>query len=100
MTSLTITFELYMKNLFLSLAGVSLLAGAVHAQSEYKILDTTQLMGNGGIDYVTADNDARRVYVPRGGNTYVFDLDKHNYVGTDGARPKRWAGETLSGCGR
>jgi glutamine cyclotransferase len=38
-------------------------------------------MGNGGIDYVYADNDARRVYVPRGGNTFVFDLDSHKYIG-------------------
>jgi len=45
------------------------------------VLDTTQLMGNGGIDYVYADNDARRVYVPRGGNTFVFDLDSHKYIG-------------------
>jgi DNA-binding beta-propeller fold protein YncE len=46
------------------------------------VLDTTQLMGNGGIDYVYADNDGRRVYVPRGGNTFVFDLDSHKYIGT------------------
>jgi len=39
-------------------------------------------MGSGGIDYVTADNDGRRVYVPRGGNTFVFDLDSHKYIGT------------------
>src|SRR5665213_1434614 len=32
-------------------------------------------------DYVYADNDARRVYVPRGGNTLVFDLDSHKYIG-------------------
>jgi DNA-binding beta-propeller fold protein YncE len=38
-------------------------------------------MGNGVIDYVYADNDARRVYVPRGGNTFVFDLDSHKYIG-------------------
>jgi glutamine cyclotransferase len=38
-------------------------------------------MGNGVIDYVYADNDARRVYVPRGGNTFVFDLDTHKYIG-------------------
>ena len=48
----------------------------------YKVLDTSQLMGNGGIDYVCADNDGRRVYVPRGGNTFVFDLDSHKYIGT------------------
>ena len=73
-----------MKSLFCSLAGLGLLAGNVLAQTDapYKVLDTTQLMGSGGIDYVTADNDARRVYVPRGGNTFVFDLDSHKYIGT------------------
>ena len=66
------------------MAGLGLLAVGVHAQSDapYKVLDTTQLMGNGGIDYVCVDNDGRRVYVPRGGNTFVFDLDSHKYVGT------------------
>ena len=68
----------------LSVAGIGLLAGNVSAQTDapYKVLATTQLMGNGGIDYVTADNDARRVYVPRGGSTFVFDLDSHKYIGT------------------
>jgi DNA-binding beta-propeller fold protein YncE len=67
----------------LSVAGIGLLAGNVSAQTDnpYKVLDTTQLMGNGGIDYVYADNDGRRVYVPRGANTYVFDLDTHKYIG-------------------
>ena len=65
------------------MAGIGLLAGNVLAQTDtpYKVLDTTQLMGNGGIDYVYADNDGRRVYVPRGGNTFVFDLDSHKYIG-------------------
>ena len=68
----------------LSVAGIGLLAGNVLAQTgaPYKVLDTAQLMGNGGIDYVYADNDGRRVYVPRGGNTFVFDLDSHKYIGT------------------
>ncbi len=68
----------------LSLAGIGLLAGKVLAQDSstpYKVLDTTRLMGNGGIDYVYADNDKRRVYVPRGGQTFVFDLDTHKYIG-------------------
>lgn len=67
------------------IAGVGLLAGRALAQDSsapYKVLDTTQLMGTGGIDYVYADNDERRVYVPRGGNTFVFDLDSHKYIGT------------------
>src|ERR1700684_323313 len=65
-------------------AGVSLLSGKIFAQDSapYKVLTTTQLMGNGGIDYVYADNDERRVYVPRGGNTFVFDLDSHKYIGS------------------
>ena len=67
-----------------SVAGAVLLAGNVSAQTDapYKVLDTVQLMGNGGIDYVYADNDGRRIYVPRGGNTLVFGLDSHQYVGT------------------
>jgi len=65
-------------------AGLSLLAGNAFAQTDapYKVLDTAQLMGNGGIDYVCVDNDGRRVYVPRGGNTFVFDLDSHKFVGS------------------
>ena len=66
------------------MAGISLLAVQAIAQSDgsYKVLDTAQLMGSGGIDYVCADNDARRVYVPRGGNTFVFGLDDHKFIGT------------------
>ncbi|HWD92973.1 MAG TPA: hypothetical protein VG938_11575 [Verrucomicrobiae bacterium] len=67
-----------------SAAGVCLFAGNILAQTDapYKVLDTVQLMGSGGIDYVYADNDARRVYVPRGGSTFVFGLDDHKYIGT------------------
>lgn len=75
-----------MKNLMLilSLAGIGLVAVNARAESTdtpYKVLDTTQVMGSGGIDYVYADNDGRRVYVPRGGQTYVFDLDSHKLIG-------------------
>ena len=66
------------------LLGLSLLAGHALAQDSktpYKVLDTIQLMGTGGIDYVYADNDARRIYVPRGTQTFVFGLDSHKYVG-------------------
>ena len=58
------------------------LAQAQNAAGPYKVLDTTQVMGNGGIDYVYADNDGRRVYVPRGNQTYVFDLDTHKLIGS------------------
>jgi len=76
-----------MKNIFclLSAAGLAVWAGnalAQNADAPYKVLDTTQVMGNGGIDYVYADNDGRRVYVPRGNQTYVFDLDTHKLIGS------------------
>jgi len=73
-----------MKNLlkFLSLAGIGLLATvSAQAQIPYKVLDTVKLYGTGGIDYVCVDNDERRIYVPRGANTYVFGLDDHKYIG-------------------
>ena len=63
----------------------ALLTGKVLAQNlttPYRVLDTTKLMGNGGIDYVYADSEGRRGYVPRGGNTFVFDLDSHKYIGS------------------
>ncbi len=70
----------------LSLVTLGLGRLADHALAEeatpYKVLALKQLMGSGGIDYVYADNDGRRVYVPRGGNTFVFGLDDHNYIGT------------------
>lgn len=76
-----------MKNLalILSIAGIVLLAGNAPGQDStapYKVLDTTRVMGSGGIDYVYADNDGRRVYVPRGNQTYVFDLDSHKLIGS------------------
>jgi len=63
----------------LYMAGIGMLASSGFGQSTpsgpYKILKTTQTMGAGGIDYVYADNDGRRLYVPRGAEVLVFDLD-------------------------
>lgn len=39
-------------------------------------------MGTGGIDYVSADSDARRLYVPRGDQVLVFDLDTLKPLGS------------------
>lgn len=57
-------------------------AKSISAAEPFKVLDTTQIMGNGGIDYVYADNNGRRVYVPRGAQTFVFDLDSHKLIGS------------------
>jgi DNA-binding beta-propeller fold protein YncE len=88
----------------LLLAGASLLAASALAQTppntvlpptslkvdtltpagagSYKIVNTASLMGTGGIDYVTADSQGRRLYVPRGQAVLVFDLDTLKPVGS------------------
>lgn len=51
------------------------LAQASSGAKPYKIVNTASYPGVGGIDYVYADNDGRRLYVPRGAEVLVFDLD-------------------------
>ncbi len=48
----------------------------------YKILNTSQTMGTGGIDYVFADSEDRQLYVPRGNQVLVFDLDTLKSTGS------------------
>ena len=67
-------------------AGIGLLTSGAPAQTApaagpYKILNITQTNGTGGIDYVIADSEGRRVYVPRGNQIMVFDLDTYQCVG-------------------
>ena len=52
------------------------------AASPYRIVNTAKAMGAGGIDYVYADNDNRRLYVPRGSQVLVFDEDMLNPAGS------------------
>ncbi len=71
----------------LLVAGIGLLASrgiatAASAAKPYKLLNTVQTLGTGGIDYVYADNDGRRLYVPRGSQVLVFDLDTLKSVGS------------------
>jgi uncharacterized protein YjiK len=58
------------------------LGQSVRADEPYKVLQTTQTMGTGGIDYVYADNDGRKLYVPRGNQVLVFDLDTLKAAGS------------------
>ncbi len=55
---------------------------AVAADRPYKIVASAQHPGAGGIDYVFADSEQRRIYVPRGGEVLVFDLDTLKPAGT------------------
>jgi DNA-binding beta-propeller fold protein YncE len=48
----------------------------------YKVLNTVQVMGVGGVDYVYADSDGRKLYIPRGNEVLVFDLDSLKSVGS------------------
>lgn len=47
----------------------------------YRVVNTAQTLGEGGIDYVFADSDGRRLYVPRGEQVLVFNLDTLKSVG-------------------
>ena len=61
----------------------SIVASAQAAGDQaYKIVNSAQFPGTGGIDYVLADSDGRRLYVPRGGEILVFDLDTLKSVGS------------------
>jgi DNA-binding beta-propeller fold protein YncE len=57
------------------------LTQSASAEDSYKIINSSQTMGTGGIDYVCADSEGRRIYVPRGGQILVFDLDTLKSVG-------------------
>ncbi len=62
-------------------AAVSALSGLAQqspASGPYKVLKTVKAGGEGGFDYVYADGDSRKLYVPRMGpakHIAVFDLD-------------------------
>src|SRR5579863_6617646 len=72
-------------------AGIAMLASVGFAQHDqttgpYKVLKTAKVGGDGGFDYVYADDAGRKLYIPRTGQTgariTVFDLDTLAPVGT------------------
>jgi DNA-binding beta-propeller fold protein YncE len=52
------------------------------AADPYKIVNSSQTMGTGRIDYVYADSEGRRAYVPRGDQILAFDLDTLKLAGS------------------
>jgi hypothetical protein len=61
------------------------LAQSAPTTGPYKVLKTAKVGGEGGYDYIFADVEARRLYIPRGGPTgrlTVFNLDSLEPVGT------------------
>jgi len=73
-----------MRWLKVSSAGISLAASLAFAQP-YKVVKTDKVGGAGGFDYVYADVNFRRLYIPRpaqsGARITVFDLDSLAPVG-------------------
>jgi len=54
---------------------------ALAAGSGYHVVTTYKVGGDGGWDYLTADSDARRVYISRGTHVMVIDADSGKSVG-------------------
>lgn len=63
------------------ISSLFLAAMAVAAVSGYHVITTYKVGGDGGWDYLTADSDARRVYISRGTHVMVIDADSGKSVG-------------------
>ena len=71
---------------FIVIATLAIIALAqAPATGPYKVVKTAKVGGDGGFDYVYADVDGRRLYVPRTGGTNsrvsVYNLDTQEPVG-------------------
>jgi DNA-binding beta-propeller fold protein YncE len=53
-------------------SGLAQMAGS---DQPYKLIQSVKVGGEGGWDYVYADSDSRRLYIPRGDRITVYDLD-------------------------
>src|SRR5215831_11477993 len=79
-----------MKKLYLAFAlGLAIFISAGLANQtpsgQYQVLKTAKVGGDGGFDYISADVEGRRLYVPRsgdGGKLLVFNLDTLEAAGT------------------
>jgi DNA-binding beta-propeller fold protein YncE len=56
-------------------------AFALPAMAAYHVIKRIPIPGNGGWDYITADTQARRLYVPHGTEVVVLNLDSGAIVG-------------------
>ena len=63
-------------------AGILLAGNAPGADFQYKLTNTIPVVGNGGWDYLSVDEAARRLYVSHGNEIVVLDLDLGEVVGT------------------
>jgi hypothetical protein len=80
------TNSIMLAAVLVSLLTAALVSSAALAQDgPYKVINTVKVGGDGGFDYLTADSDARRLYISRSGTTgvtHVYNLDTLAEVGT------------------
>lgn len=78
-------FSNLMLGLLMLVPAVACLAQPASDSGPYRLLQTEKVGGEGGFDYVYADADGRRLYVPRStrpaGRVDVYDLDTLKPVG-------------------
>jgi YVTN family beta-propeller protein len=68
------------RSLLLPLLTLSLALHALAAGPGYHVVKTWKLGGDGGWDYLTADSDARRLYIARATRVMVVDLDSGKLI--------------------
>ena len=64
--------------LLLAAAVLPLASSGLAQEGPYKLLKTVKVGGDGEFDYITADSNERRLYVPRrgpNGRISVYNLD-------------------------
>jgi len=71
-----------MKSRLVASALLIVLSSVANAQGApaYRVVKTLKVGGEGGWDYLTADAEARRLYVSRGSHVMVFDMDLDSLI--------------------
>jgi len=67
--------------LFLSLAAATVALAPIAEGTDYKVVKTWKLGGEGGWDYLTADSDGHRVFIARATRVMVIDARSGKQVG-------------------
>ncbi len=76
-----------MKNLVIFVLSLTLMAAGAQAADSYHIIKKIPVAGQGGWDYLTVDEGARRLYVSHGTQVEVLDVDAGAIVGKIGNTP-------------
>jgi hypothetical protein len=66
---------------FVAAVGILTARGFAQDSGPYKVVNSVKVGGLGMWDYVYADSDARKLYIPRGNRVTVYDLDSLKSLG-------------------